>query len=49
MKNFFSFLKFVIFVDLEQKNKFHGSIANYESYDGSFTVKELTVVYNSCF
>ena len=28
-KHSFSFLKFIIFVDLEQKNKFHGKHANY--------------------
>ena len=31
-KHSFSFLKFVIFGDLERKNEFHGNHATYESY-----------------
>ena len=30
-KKLFNFLKFIIFVDLEQKNEFHGNNANYDS------------------
>ena len=37
--NSFSFLKFVIFVDLERKNEFHGSIA---TYDVRFPANENT-------
>ena len=32
-KHSFSFLKFIIFVDLERKNEFHGSIAIYKLYN----------------
>ena len=31
-KDSFSFLKFIIFVDLERKNEFHGNIAIYRLY-----------------
>ena len=44
-KHSFSFLKFIIFVDLERKNEFNGSIANYRSYRTSRT---LTMFHTNC-
>ena len=50
-QNTFSFLKFIIFVDLERKNKFHGNHATYrsESYYASYYSFDNFLVEKSHF